>query len=285
MPKLRDAGRRPKLRRPPPGAAMAATGLAAPLVLALEAAGAPQAVSLILCGVALAASWILMRLRRREAARTEALVARLARFARSDAPDAPREPLERVVEGVERLERRLEEARGGPRGERGVLPDRLEAIRRARGEIVRARRNNRALATALVALDPEALDEAGRDVSLRMLGDMLTQGLRAYDLVGRWKADTFVALLPEAEIENAAGAVERLRAACAAAFADAPDAPRILAGVAVLQPEDASLADMAERAEAALARARSGLGAEVGVAPGFRQRPARLTLVQAPRAS
>jgi len=106
------------------------------------------------------------------------------------------------------------------------------------------------------------------------------QSLRAYDLVGRWEGATFVAVLPEAEVENAVDAMRRVRALIAEDRIGmiVGEAVTASAGVAVLQPDDATLADIVARAERALLRAQQR-GAGVEAAPGPRSRPPRITSV------
>ncbi len=164
------------------------------------------------------------------------------------------------------------------------LPNRLSVMRRGRDEITRARRRADPLSVALLALDPADLAALGApegDRALRACGEQLVQCLRAYDVVGRWEGAVLVALMPEAEVENAVAAMERAIAMIAAAgVGGALGRPaRAHAGVAVLQPDDATLADIAKRAAAALDRARGSPGTPVHAAPGPRTRPATLTSV------
>jgi diguanylate cyclase (GGDEF)-like protein len=114
-----------------------------------------------------------------------------------------------------------------------------------------------------------------------VVAEITMQGLRAYDIVGRWERDIFIAIIPEAEIENAVVALERVRGMTQAApsVRAAEALPPLHVGVAVLQPDDATIAEIAARAQRALERARSGTGAAVQAAPGPRQRPAHLTSV------
>jgi hypothetical protein len=57
------------------------------------------------------------------------------------------------------------------------------------------------------------------------------------------------------------------------------DGFEMIGGVAVLQPDDATLADIATRAEAALSRAGAASGPPIIAAPGPRTRPANLSSV------
>lgn len=166
------------------------------------------------------------------------------------------------------------------------LPNRQTLMRRGRDEITRARRNQQPLAVALLSVEigPPAEDPRTRGTqerALRLAAEVLMQGLRAYDVVARWEHDVFAALVPEAEIEHAVAALERVRVMfeTAPGIRGSEPSPAVHAGVAVLQPDDATVAEIAARAEKALSRARSGVGAAVQAAPGPRQRPATLTSV------
>ena len=166
------------------------------------------------------------------------------------------------------------------------LPNRQTVMRRGRDEITRARRNQHPLAVALMSVDigPQAdtpAERGAQERALRLIAEIAMQGLRAYDVVGRWERDVFIAVIPEAEVENAVTALERVRSMVlgARAIRSAETLPAVHAGVAVLQPDDATVAEIASRAQRALERARSGVGAAVQAAPGPRQRPVQLTSV------
>ena len=202
----------------------------------------------------------------------------------------PQDDFARIHKGLKGLEARLEAAtrRADPaRLEDPLtgLPNRLAVMRRARDEIARARRKATPMAVALLALDgfPAAEKALGRletERVLRLTAETLVQALRAYDLVGRWEGAIFVAVLPEAEVENAVDAMRRVRERIAddriGMVAGAPVSAS--AGVAVLQPDDATLADIAGRAARALAQAQAR-GRGVEAAPGPRSRPPRITSV------
>ncbi len=196
----------------------------------------------------------------------------------------------RIERGVRALERRLEIAarKADPaRLEDPLtgLPNRLAAMRRARDEIARARRKAQPMSVALLEIDGfaemAAQESCLADRALRLTAETMTQTLRAYDIAGRWGGATFVAVLPEAEIENAVDAMRRLRDR----LAEEPSARLggraigVCAGVAVLQPDDATLADIAVRAEAALRKAQARGPGLVEAAPGPRSRPGRITSV------
>jgi diguanylate cyclase (GGDEF)-like protein len=278
------------------------SGGAARLGVAGRAAalGAVAAAGPLAAGVGVAAGgapWLLIGGAAISAVAVAALAASLApvsRIARSAeafidprAADAAADDLRRIALGMQGLEARLEAAarRADPaRLEDPLtgLPNRLAAMRRARDEISRARRKSMPLAVALIAVERDpALEPADADRRLRVVAEVLVQTLRAYDIVGRWDADSFVAVMPEAEIEHAADAVRRARnrAADERALTLTGAAVTLSAGLAVLQPDDATLADIAGRAEAALVKARTRGGGAVEAAPGPRFKPGRLTSV------
>ena len=195
----------------------------------------------------------------------------------------------RIACGFAELSRRLDAAtrRGDPArldDPLTGLPNRLAVMRRGRDEITRARRKGDGLSVAVIALVESGEGSApisGED-ALRIAAEALVQSLRAYDVLGRWDGPRFVAMLPEAEIEHAVSALRRAEADAAHAL-DAQGVPgrhALKAGVAVLQPDDATLADVATRAELALERALAGHGGGDVAAPGPRSRPARLTSVE-----
>jgi diguanylate cyclase (GGDEF)-like protein len=161
------------------------------------------------------------------------------------------------------------------------VPNRLAATRRARDEISRARRASRPLSAALIELSCEGADSETRARLIRIAAEMLSQSLRAYDQIGRWRDDVFVTVMPEAEIEHAVAAAQRFRDRVLADPAMRPDGVEtvVRAGVAVLQPDDATLLDIAERADRALDRARERGVGRVEAAPGPRSRPGRLVTV------
>jgi two-component system chemotaxis response regulator CheY len=264
------------------------------------ALGAAAAAGPLAAGVAVAAGgapWLLVGGAAISAVAVAALAASLAplsRIARAAeafidprAADAGADDLRRIALGMQGLEARLEAAarRADPaRLEDPLtgLPNRLAVMRRARDEISRARRKSMPLAVALIAVERDpALDPADADRRLRVVAEVLVQTLRAYDIVGRWDADCFVAVMPEAEIEHAADAVRRARdrAADERALRLTGGALTLSAGLAVLQPDDATLADIAGRAGAALVKARARAGGAVEAAPGPRFKPGRLTSV------
>lgn len=256
---------------------------------ALVAGNLPYLPWAALAALALMASTAPVVLLWRSVQRVDSLAARLG----ADLPDGNhrRDPLARIDAAVATLERRIHamDTHGDPARRDDPttgLPNRQTAMRRARDEITRARRKHEPLAVALISLDvgPPAEDmlERGRqDRALRLTAEMLMQGLRAYDVVGRWTHEIFVAILPEAEIEHAVGAIERVRqmAQDGGGIRRGEPLPAMHGGVAVLQHDDATLTEIAERATRALDRARSGIGGAVQAAPGPRSRPVKLAPV------
>jgi diguanylate cyclase (GGDEF)-like protein len=221
------------------------------------------------------------------------MIDRLADLLQSPATAAQRrrEPVARIASAFAALRRRLaahDAGRDPARRDDPMtgLPNRATAMRRARDEISRARRTGQPFAVALVAIDigPPTEDgacDAAQDRALRLMAELLMQWLRAYDVVARWEHDQFVALLPEAEVENAVGAIERVRGMAASGWSirGGEPLPDVHGGVAVLQPDDATLSEIVNRAERALERARKGIGAAIQATPGPRAHPARLTPV------
>ncbi|TVQ57803.1 MAG: GGDEF domain-containing protein [Rhodobacteraceae bacterium] len=194
-----------------------------------------------------------------------------------------------IARALDLLGRRLEAAmrRGDPAlldDPLTGLPNRLAVMRRGRDEITRARRKGEPLCAALFAIEDfggfaATVGPAEADAATRVVAELAVQTLRAYDVVGRWDPTRFVAILPEAEIEHAVGALQRVRGVVAEADLGrrAGRAAAIAAGVAVLQPDDATLGDIVARAARALERAEARGGVEA--APGPRTRPAFLTSV------
>lgn len=167
------------------------------------------------------------------------------------------------------------------------LPGRLTLMRRGRDEITRCRRNLQPMAVALIALSIGGPTEEARPLgrqkrALRLTAEILQQSLRAYDVVGRWEHAVFLAILPEAEIEHAVAAIERVGELLDRVGSVRADDPLLSmhGGVAVLQPDDATLAEIAERAARAMARAQSGIGPRVQAAPGARHRPSHLIAIE-----
>lgn len=197
--------------------------------------------------------------------------------------------LEAVHAAIERRFAELSDGRDGGRLHDPVtgLPGRLTLMRRGRDEITRCRRNLQPMAVALIALSIGGPTEEARPLgrqkrALRLTAEILQQSLRAYDVVGRWEHAVFLAILPEAEIEHAVAAIERVGELLDRVGSVRADDPLLSmhGGVAVLQPDDATLAEIADRAARAMARAQSGIGPRVQAAPGARHRPSHLIAIE-----
>lgn len=201
---------------------------------------------------------------------------------------APGEPIARIGAAFMALERRIDalQSLGDPARRDDPmtgLPNRQTAMRRARDEISRTRRSDEPLSVALLSLDigpgaDDPLTSGRQDRALRLMAELLMQSLRAYDVVARWSRDEFVVIMPGAEVEHAVAAIERICAMAAEGWSvrGGETLPAIHGGVAVLQPDDATLAEIVARASRALRRARDGIGAAVQAAPGPRTRPVQL---------
>ena len=78
-------------------------------------------------------------------------------------------------------------------------------------ELARVRRNGTKLSVALFAvLGADGARSADDDI-MRKLGDTLSLSTRMTDITVRWSPDTLLAVLPEAELDDAAVFVERVR--------------------------------------------------------------------------
>lgn len=263
---------------------LAAVGLLATAPPAAEAAAILAAAGLAAAACVAAVAALL--------APVERLGAALRGFAEGSGRAVPADDdaVGQIARGVEALSRRLEAAsrRADPTrldDPLTGLPNRLAAMRRGRDEIIRARRGGAPLAAAVLAFrDPEGGDPSSSrgEAAFRLAAEAMVQTLRAYDVTARWDGARFAAILPEAEIEHAVAALRRATAAVGDTLSRQGYGAgyALCAGVAVLQPDDATLADIAVRAEAALARALAGGGVDgVEAAPGPRTRPAQLTSV------
>jgi diguanylate cyclase (GGDEF)-like protein len=101
------------------------------------------------------------------------------------------------------------------------------------------------------------------DQVLEHVARQLAAALRVSDDVGRWGGEEFLALLPEADADEALSAAERLRAQVQhSAFpgADGPIAVTVSVGVVAVPASalaDARIDDLVRRADAALYRAKA----------------------------
>jgi diguanylate cyclase (GGDEF)-like protein len=122
------------------------------------------------------------------------------------------------------------------------------------------------LAVALLDLDhfKNINDRHGHaigDAALRAVADALASQLRDTDRLGRYGGEEFVVVLPRATAAEASAVVDRLRSAVAALRLEALGLHGRLtlsAGVAVAGPDDRNFADLLNRADHALYRAKDG---------------------------
>jgi diguanylate cyclase (GGDEF)-like protein len=133
------------------------------------------------------------------------------------------------------------------------LPNRGTFLARSRDEIFRAERTRRSLALALFELDGsdparKAKDSAADDESVAAFGQGIARAIRGIDVPARWGANTFAALLIEADEQSARAAVDRIRG-----FAAKAAGVTASAGISVRRPlEKATIEDLVRRAETAL---------------------------------
>lgn len=123
----------------------------------------------------------------------------------------------------------------------------------------RARRHGRPMSVAVCDIDRfkainDRLGHAGGDDVLRHFVQTLKAHVRASDLVGRWGGEEFLVMLPEANREDAAAVLERVRARPAGAPLDAQGRVTFSAGIAsTAEPCDLeTLDELIARADARL---------------------------------
>ncbi|AKV04689.1 Diguanylate cyclase/phosphodiesterase domain 1 [Labilithrix luteola] len=165
------------------------------------------------------------------------------------------------VSGLKDIEQRLREA---------AMKDPLTGAFNRRhlfdvgaGELERARRYDRSLAVAIFDADhfKQKNDRHGHAVGdeiLVLLSKIARSQLRQSDVLARFGGEEFVVLFPETSLDDAFSVTERLRERVAAApveTAAGPVAQTISAGV-VAWDRSESLAQMIERADRALYRAK-----------------------------
>ena len=145
------------------------------------------------------------------------------------------------------------------------LANRRHGTLRLDEEIARSRRYERGLAVALMDVDhfKKVNDTHGHqagDEVLVAVSRQLAEASRDSDCVIRWGGEEFLFVLPETELDDAAGIVERFRSSVSASPVTVLDGEKELAvsmsgGVAVLEDGD-SLETLVARADAALYRAK-----------------------------
>lgn len=152
---------------------------------------------------------------------------------------------------------------------RGLLDD------LGRKEVARARRHTYGL--SVVVMEPDHFDaicsQHGYDTGnrlLRQISALVTARLRQEDLVARLDQSGFALLLPSTRMAGAQQMAERLRAEIAAASFDANGQPLSVTasfGIAAFGLHSDDWTEMVQRAQTALARAKTYGGNRIEVAP------------------
>lgn len=99
--------------------------------------------------------------------------------------------------------------------------------------------------------------EAG-DRVLAAIGAVVRQSLRTSDMVGRWGGDEFLAVLPDAELEQAVSLAERIRGVLAAGMIQAAGMPVTCSFGVTRCGSGEAVADAVARADGALYAAKAG---------------------------
>ena len=139
------------------------------------------------------------------------------------------------------------------------LSNRRAFLDLAAREMNRAVRYERPISLCYVDLDHfksinDRHGHAAGDRVLAITGQVLRETIRDTDLAARFGGDEFCILLPETDAEQALVVVQRFRATLAARATDPPIT--LSAGVAGLTRGQGSLADLLDRADAAMYRAK-----------------------------
>ena len=137
-------------------------------------------------------------------------------------------------------------------------------IEAAEAELGRSGRYERPLSVMIVDVDHfKAINDTfGHNVGdmvLKQLAQVLTDGLRQFDQLGRLGGEEFAVLLPETDADAAIASAERMRSLVENRFFADLDGRRctISAGVAEAGPEGDSLPPLLDRADKALYRAKA----------------------------
>lgn len=155
-------------------------------------------------------------------------------------------------------------------------------------EIAHARADRIPVAVLLLSVDQLAHLPAGdsgpKNTELyRQVGRFLRTQLRTMDLLGRYGAEEFLAILPGADVEGAEGAAHRLVEKCGKETIadDQPQAVTLSCGVAVYDPHTAPTGEggktdwstLIERAEKSLHSAKKSGGSQAGTAAAIEAEP------------
>jgi diguanylate cyclase (GGDEF)-like protein len=142
-------------------------------------------------------------------------------------------------------------------------------------EVQRARRLKQPFAVLMIDADHfKALNDryghAAGDRALQHMATLMMAQMRDIDRFGRWGGEEFVAVLPASEIAEAGVLAERLRERVAALplyGEDGPIAMTVSVGAAQWRGDGEAPAELLERADAALYRAKSAGRNRVEMAP------------------
>ena len=127
----------------------------------------------------------------------------------------------------------------------------------------RHRRKGGALAVVMVDVDHfkrinDRFGHGAGDQVLRQVAGALQQQIRPYDHLGRWGGEEFLLVLHDAGSDSALRTCERLRDAIAQATAALPGGPVTASlGLALAQRGESTAADLVQRADAAMYRAKA----------------------------
>ncbi len=133
-------------------------------------------------------------------------------------------------------------------------------------ELAHVRRTQAALSLLVLDLDhfKQVNDQHGHalgDRVLLALRDIIRDVIRENDIACRIGGEEFVIMMPDTDAEQAAQAAERLRVRVMESEIELEDGPPLhwttSVGVACLSPDDTSITELLERADAALYRAKS----------------------------
>ena len=145
------------------------------------------------------------------------------------------------------------------------LPNRAAWDERLKIEYERMQRQQQPLLLAVIDIDRfkninDTYGHLAGDKVLKILADRLLQGIRKTDFLARYGGEEFVLLLPDTEIDNGLGLLNKLReqiADCPFHFKGKPVQITFSAGIGQLQPDEEPAATFA-RIDRALYAAKQG---------------------------